>query len=127
MRRRSRTKADADEPRTDAESSSAESSAQDHDDFWSGASADVDEHLETLAGVIEDDEQERADDTLEYMGSVPHTGIDPDELLALASWAESKACRVCRKRMQDTHDPATLQHAGCRSALRVERLLRRYD
>ena len=43
MRRRSRTKAEADEPRTDAESSSAESSAQDHDDFWSGASADADE------------------------------------------------------------------------------------
>jgi hypothetical protein len=127
MRRRSRTKAEADEPRTDAESSSAESSAQDHDDFWSGESAGGDDHLETLAGVTEDDEQEVAEDTLEYMGSVPNTGIDPEELLALANWAESKACRVCRKQMHDTHDPATLKHANCRSALRVERLLRRYD
>ena len=133
MRRKSRTKAEqAAEPRTDAESSvaetsAAETSAKEHDDFWSGAPAGDDEHLETLAGVTETDEQEMADDMLEYMGSVPNTGIDPDELVTLAQWAESKACRACRKKMHETHDPEMLRHANCRSALRVERLLRRYD
>jgi hypothetical protein len=132
LRRKSRTRAEpAEEPRTDAESSTAETSAaetsaRDHDEFWSGAPLGVDEHLDPLAGVIEDDEQEMADDTLEYMGSAPRTRIDPDELVKLAKWAETKACRVCQKKMHETHDPATLQHANCRSALRVERLLRRY-
>lgn len=122
MRRKSRARPDpAEEPPPDVDSS-----AQDHADFWSGAPAGVDEHLETLAGVIDREEQETADDTLEYMGAAPRTGVDPDELVALAKWAESKACRACRKRMHETHDPATLKHVNCRSALRVERLIRRY-
>lgn len=127
MRRKSRSPEPAEAPPTDADTSAAEASAKDHDEFWSGAPLGVDERLETLTGVTEDDEQEVADDTLEYMGSVPHTGIDPNELVMLAQWAESKACRACRKRMHETHDPATLKHANCRSALRVERLVRRYD
>ena len=77
------------------------------------------------AGVHETDEQQVADATLEYMGAAPRTRIDRDELVALAAWAESKACGVCRGTIEETHDPATLQHDDCRQALRVARLLSR--
>jgi hypothetical protein len=128
MRRKTRTKPDpADADTSEAETSRAQTS-KDHDEFWSNAPVGVDEHLETLAGVESDlDDGEISEDTLEYMGSVPSTRADQAELIALAKWAESKACRACRKRMHDTHDPATLKHVNCQSALRVERLLRRYD
>ncbi|MGZ8753430.1 MAG: hypothetical protein ACXW1S_10660 [Acidimicrobiia bacterium] len=123
MRRKSRSRTDPiDEPRPGADSSNTA-----HDEFWAGAPAGDDEHLETLAGVIETDEQEMADETLEYMGSVPATWVEPDELVALGKWAESKACRACRKQIKDTHDPSTLKHDECRTALRVERLLRNYN
>ncbi len=122
MLRRSRTRTEpADVPRPDAESP-----ATDHERFWAGADLEVAEHLDTLAGVIETDEQEAADETLEYMGTRPRPKIDRVELEALAVWADSKACRVCRRTIDATHDPATLKHDDCRKALRVARLLRRY-
>jgi hypothetical protein len=135
MRRKAKTRTRSDgtvssEVQTSEESddtrADAESSAKVHEEFWSGSPTGVDEHLETLANVIDADEQGMADDTLEYMGAAPRTRVDPDELVKLAQWAESKACRVCRKKMHETHDPDTLKHPDCRSALRIERLLRRY-
>ncbi len=121
MRRKARARAEA----ADDERTGADSSARDHDAFWLGAPSGVDGHFETLAGVVDTEEQEMADDTLEYMGT-PRTHVDPEELTALAEWAGSKACRVCRKKLHDTHDLTTLKHPNCRSALRVERILRRY-
>jgi hypothetical protein len=64
-------------------------------------------------------------ETLAYMGNV--TQVEPDELTELAGWAESKACRACRRKILEHHDPALLRHDECRHAVRVGRILRRYE
>jgi hypothetical protein len=99
-----------------------EPATSDHDRFWGGDDlADLD-HAQALAQVTEDE-------TLEYGARSP---LDPTvlaalaELMALATWAEDKACIPCRTRMEETHDPASLEHDECRQALRVARLLSRY-
>ncbi len=96
--------------------------------FWDGANLSGEAHDDAFAVVIDAD-GERTDDreTLAYMGSVTHTQLDRDELIALAEWAESKACRLCRRKISEHHDPALLKHDECRTALRAGRLLRRYD
>lgn len=94
--------------------------------FWDGANLSGDDHDEAFAVVI-DAEGDPADDkeTLAYMGSVPQTRIDADELEALVGWAEAKACRNCRRKIREHHDPELLKHDECRTALRVARVLRR--
>jgi hypothetical protein len=99
-----------------------EPASSDHDRFWGGDDlADLD-HAQALAQV-------REDETLEYGAK---SSLDPTvlaamaELMALATWAEDKACRPCRTSMEETHDPARLEHDECRHALRVARLLSRY-
>lgn len=118
MRRKARDQAEQGE----VPSAGAGSAATDHDRFWAGEPLDAD----TFARVAEPDEEEVAEETLEYMGTVPRTRVAPAELIALAEWAESKACRPCRKKLEETHDPTTLKHDDCRNGLRIARLLRRY-
>jgi hypothetical protein len=65
-------------------------------------------------------------ETRVYMGRVRHTQADRDELDALADWAQGHACDECRDALSTAHDPGSLEHAECRSALRAARLLRRY-
>jgi hypothetical protein len=92
-----------------------------HDEFWAGPLDELD-HEQAFEHV-------REDETLEYGARSP---LDPTalkamaELMELATWAEDKACRPCRTRMEETHDPAALEHDECRQALRVARLLSRY-
>jgi hypothetical protein len=123
MRRKASTEAIQDEEL------SAPSEVEDVDPhgFWDGANLSGDAHDEAFAVVIDaDGEQTDNRETLAYMGSVSETRIEPDELVALAVWAESKACRLCRRKIREHHDPALLKHDECRTALRAGRLLRRY-
>jgi hypothetical protein len=55
------------------------------------------------------------------------TSITADERIVLAEWAESMACGVCRLAIVEHHDPTQLPHEECRTALRVSRLIRRYN
>ena len=55
------------------------------------------------------------------------TAITAEERIALAEWAESMACGACRLDIVDHHDPTQLPHDECRTALRVSRLIRRYN
>ena len=94
--------------------------------FWDGPTLDL-EALD-LAFAVDDDAEDEPDgarETLVYMGSVPQTQVDDQELAALAEWAESKACRACRAE-STAPDELPRQHEGCRQALRVSALLRRY-
>lgn len=104
----------------------AESGDADLHGFWDGPTLD----LEALDSAFAVDDADAAPDgareTLVYMGSVPRTQIDDEELIALAAWAESKACRACRTAGDEPHDEPPLDHEGCRQALRVATLLRRY-
>jgi hypothetical protein len=96
--------------------------------FWDGPTLDL-EALDLAFAV--DDEAEGAPDgareTLVYMGSVPQTQVDDQELTALADWAESKACRACRTNRSEPGDAPPLEHEGCRQALRASTLLRSYS
>jgi hypothetical protein len=114
---RRRQKADRDAPST-----VVEQPADEHDGFWTGD--DLVEHgpAHALAAVAEDH-------SLEYgRRAMPDTTelAAMAELNMLANWAEDQACRACRSRMEETHDPAALEHDECRIALRVARLLSRY-
>jgi hypothetical protein len=95
--------------------------------FWD-RSRSADDNDEAFADVLDDAGENDPDsdaETLQYMGNV--TQIGPAELEELAEWAEDKACRVCRRRIREQHDPRQLKHDECRTALRVSRLLRRYN
>jgi hypothetical protein len=95
--------------------------------FWDRSRLTIDND-EAFADVLEDAGESDPDtdaETLQYMGNV--TQIGADELVDLAEWAENKACRVCRRRIREQHDPRQLKHEECRTALRVSRLLRRYN
>ncbi len=102
------------------------SDGTDHHGFWDGPTLDLEELDAAFAG---DDGIEPAPEreTLVYMGSVPQTQIDDQELMALADWAESKACATCRAASKAHRDGPPLEHDGCRTALRVGTLLRRYS
>lgn len=107
--------------------SESESDDGDHHGFWDGPTLD----LEALDVAFADDgelagEPAGARETLVYMGSVPQTQVDDQELMALADWAESKACTVCRTAINEHHELPPRDHEGCRTALRVGTLLRRY-
>lgn len=94
--------------------------------FWDGPTLDL-EGLDA-AFTADDDLDERPDrarETLVYMGSIPQTQVEDRELIALAEWADSKACRICRTAISEHHELAPLEHEGCRTALRVGSLLRR--
>ncbi|MGZ4754528.1 MAG: hypothetical protein ACXWA9_06465 [Acidimicrobiia bacterium] len=99
----------------------------DHHGFWDRATLDADENDDAFASVV-DAEGEAADDEAgsgARFGNV--TQVDADERIALAEWAESKACRLCKRKIREHHDPELLRHDECRTALRVSRLLRRYN
>jgi hypothetical protein len=97
--------------------------AGDHERFWGGDDLADTGTAHALAAVAEDE-------SLEYPGG--GTRLDTaelallGELVALATWAEDKACLACRATLEETHDPARLEHDECRTALRVARLLSRY-
>jgi hypothetical protein len=94
----------------------------DHDRFWAGSELDELDSATAFAAVAEDE-------TLEYGRKARPDAADVAalaELASLATWAEDKACRACRATMEQTHDPARLEHDECRLALRVARLLSRY-
>jgi len=94
--------------------------------FWDGPSSDLQELDDALSVVIDDDGDEAGErETLVYMGNVDLT--DAGELRVLANWAESKACRGCKREVVANEDPTRLRHAECRNAFRVGRLLRRYS
>jgi hypothetical protein len=107
--------------------SASEAEEVDLHGFWDRSRSDVDDE-EAFAVVLDDDgdHDETSDaETLQYMGNV--TQIGAEELVDLAEWAENKACRVCRRKIREQHDPRQLKHDECRTALRVSRLLRRYN
>lgn len=96
----------------------------DHHGFWDQPARDgftaemeVDADLADLAGL-----DHEADTSI---GDV--TAITADERIVLSEWAESMACGVCRLAIVEHHDPTQLDHDECRTALRVSRLIRRYN
>jgi hypothetical protein len=99
-----------------------ESSA--HAAFWADDALSTEENAEALASLLEGedhDADEVARATRSYMG----TAIDHDERDRLVAWAESKACRTCRRRLARAHDLDRLPHEECRNALRAARVLAR--
>jgi hypothetical protein len=96
----------------------------DHHGFWDQpAREEFTDELEVdtdLADLAELDSQ--ADGSI---GDV--TAITADERIVLSEWAESMACGVCTLAIVEHHDPTRLPHDECRTALRVARLLRRYN
>jgi hypothetical protein len=93
-----------------------------HERFWEGDELAELDHATAFAAVAEDE-------SLEYGRKARPDAADVAalaELAALAGWAEDKACRPCRTTMEETHNPARLEHDECRAALRVARLLSRY-
>jgi hypothetical protein len=117
MLRRNRAKPEEQEPRAEP------AVAGDHDRFWGGDDLADAGPAHALAAVAEDE-------SLEYPDGRPRLDTAElallGELVGLATWAEDKACIPCRARMEETHDPARLEHDECRTALRVSRLLSRY-
>jgi hypothetical protein len=115
MRRKLRVRRDPSPP------VEAEAPVDVHEGFWAGD--DLAEGDATAIAAVDEDH------TLEY-GRKARPDVQElaamAELLTLATWAEDKACRPCRSRLEETHDPAALDHDECRTALRVARLLSRY-
>ncbi len=93
--------------------------------FWDVDRLDAEDNDDAFALVIEehDDETPAERATAVYMGRVAE--VDAVELGLLADWAESKACRHCRRRFRSYRDLAMLRHDECRTALRVSNLLHR--
>jgi hypothetical protein len=89
--------------------------------FWDGPNDD-----EPLVIPADDPTIDGEHETRIYMGQVRHTQAELDELDALADWAQGHACEDCRDALGADHDPDTLEHDDCRSALRAAGLLRRY-
>jgi hypothetical protein len=129
MSRKTTSGIDEDLDAPSAESAGAPSESDDADlhGFWKGPALD----LEALDAAFADDDLDSLPDgereTLVYMGSVPQTQVDDQELMALADWAESKACRVCRTAIVEHHELPPRDHDGCAKALRAATLLRRYS
>jgi hypothetical protein len=93
--------------------------------FWDVDRLDAEDNDDAFALVIEEHEDETPAEraTAVYMGRVAE--VDPVECGLLADWAESKACRACRRRFHRDGDLARLQHDECRTAFRVGELLHR--
>jgi hypothetical protein len=89
--------------------------------FWDGPN-----DLEPLVIPADDPTLDGEHETRIYMGQVRHTQAELDELDELADWAQGHACEDCRDALGADHDPDTLEHDDCRSALRAAGLLRRY-
>jgi hypothetical protein len=93
------------------------------DGFWAADALVTDANEEALAHLLDGDHDPdaAARATRSYMGSA----VGEDEGAQLARWAESKACKGCRRQIGRDHDPAALKHDDCRQALRAARILGR--
>jgi hypothetical protein len=94
--------------------------------FWDVDRLGAEDNDDAFALVIEehDDEPPPERATLVYMGSVGDE-VSAIERTRLADWAESKACRACRRRFHQFDDTSLLKHDECRNAFGSSRLLRR--